>query len=94
MKIVQHEDGGKGRFETEDGLAHIAYHLRDQYIVVDHTEVDPSLKGKGVGKRLVAAIADWARSQQLLVITLCPFAKAVFERTTDWHDIWHRTEKM
>lgn len=94
MNIVQHENGQKGRFETEDRLAHIAYHLRDHYIVIDHTEVDPSLKGKGVGKQLVEAVAAWARSQHLQVITLCPFAKAVFERKTDWHDIWHRPEKM
>lgn len=49
-------------------------------LIIDHTEVDPSLKGHGVGRLLLNAIVKLARDQEKKIIPLCPFAKSVFEK--------------
>lgn len=59
----------------------------DTKIIIDHTHVDDSLRGTGAGKELVMSAAGWAREQGLTVIPLCPFAKAMFERTEEIQDL-------
>jgi predicted GNAT family acetyltransferase len=56
-------------------------------IIIDHTGVPDTLRGKGVGPALVKrAVAD-ARSEGFKIIPLCPFAKAILERHAEWHDV-------
>lgn len=56
-------------------------------IVIDHTEVDASLGGQGVGRQLLDALVQWARATGTKVIPLCPFAKAQFEKTPAIRDV-------
>jgi uncharacterized protein len=58
-----------------------------QLIIIDHTEVDPALKGRGVGQSLVRRAVDDARREGFKIIPLCPFAKAQFERHAEWRDV-------
>lgn len=55
--------------------------------IIDHTEVFPEFEGKGVGKKLVIAAVDYARANNFKIMPLCPFAKAVFERTKEIQDV-------
>ncbi len=47
-------------------------------IIIDHPEVDPSLAGQGIGRKLLDALVAWARETQAKVMPLCPYAKAQF----------------
>lgn len=55
---------------------------------INHTEVDPCSKGKGIGTRLVHAAVEYARGNKLKIIPNCPFVKSVMSKNTDYHDIW------
>lgn len=55
-------------------------------IIIDHTGVPEALKGRGVGKRLVAAAVEDARAEGFKIIPLCPFAKATLDKTPEWQD--------
>lgn len=55
--------------------------------IIDHTEVFPDFDGKGVGKKLVMAAVEYARANNFKIMPLCPFAKAVFERTKEIQDV-------
>ena|SRR5690606_3656658 len=88
MQIKQEGNQESGRFVTEDGLGEIIYSkAQDGVITVEHTEVDSSLKGKGVGKQLVHAIADWARKENLKLIPQCTYARAVMQRDPSFKDV-------
>ena len=84
-------DGHKGAFVIDgDGkrLATMTYSVAgDEIIIIDHTEVDPSLRGTGAGQALVAAAVAWARDSSRRILPLCPFARSVFERTPEYADV-------
>lgn len=55
--------------------------------IIEHTDVDPSLKGQGVGKQLVAKVVEKMRGENRKIIPLCPFAKHEFDNTREYDDI-------
>ena len=92
MEIKQSQEGNKGSFyiEDKDGekIALMTYSVAgSSRIIIDHTEVDEVLKGKGAGKQLVQAAVDYARNNNLKILPLCPFARSVFERTREFDDV-------
>ena len=74
----------------QDGaiLAEMVYTMPSpDKMIIEHTEVDDSLAGKGVGKQLVSTAVDYARTNNIKIIPLCPFAKSVFDRVKEWQDV-------
>lgn len=56
-------------------------------VIIQYTETGEALRGTGAGRKLVLAAVEWARSEQLKIIPLCPFAKSVFMRDPSLHDV-------
>ena len=91
MTIQQTDNGKKGAFYIEENgerLAEMTYVWAGTgMFIIDHTEVTDKLAGKGAGKQLVAKAVDFAREQKVKIKPLCPFAKSVFDKTPDYHDV-------
>lgn len=91
MQIKHKEIGSKGIFYIEENgekLAEMTYSKAGHtLIIIDHTEVNEKLKGKGAGKQLVQAAVGYARKHQIKILPLCPFAKAVFDKTPEYGDV-------
>ena len=47
---------------------------------IEYVEVDPELRGSGVGRQLVAAALTWAQETDLKVIPICSYARMVMQR--------------
>ena len=94
MQIIEHEQTGhKGAFFVEEEgkrLAQLTYTVAGSKVILDHTEVDDTLRGTGTGRRLVIAAVDWAREEDLRLLPLCPFARSVFDKTPDFEDVLAR----
>ncbi len=97
IKLDLNESGRGGFFVENDGkqMAKMEIAVKDSNLTVFHTEVDPSLKGAGIGTKLLATMVDYARQHQLKVIPLCPFVHAQFKKNPDkygdiWNQSWHR----
>lgn len=56
-------------------------------IIIDHTNIDEDLRGKGIGMALVEAVVAFARESRINVIPLCPYVKSVFEKREDIRDV-------
>lgn len=56
-------------------------------IIILHTEVNPVFKGKNIGKDLVMAVIDYARQNNLKIIPVCEFAKSLFNKHPELHDV-------
>ncbi|MES2478381.1 MAG: GNAT family N-acetyltransferase [Bacteroidota bacterium] len=91
MEIKHKSEGNKGRFYIEKDnkiIAEMTYvWAGDTRIIIDHTEVDISLKGQGVGKKLVIEAVNFAREKGIKIMPLCPFAQAVFDKEKDFSDV-------
>jgi hypothetical protein len=89
--IEHQEHDAKGAFYVEqDGrrLAEMSYSRTNAaLIVVDHTEVDASLGGQGMGRKLLGALVQWARATGTQVVPLCRFAKAQFDKDPSIRDV-------
>ena len=91
MDIKLELTGNKGAFFIEENGKRIAEmtfsKAGDTRIIIDHTEVSDVLRGKGAGKQLVSAAVDYARKNNIKIIPLCPFAKSVFDKMKEFHDV-------
>jgi predicted GNAT family acetyltransferase len=91
LSIAHEESGHRGAFYFEqDGkrLAEMTYSRANaSLVIIDHTEVDASLGGKGVGRQLLDAAVKWARETKTKVMATCPFAKAQFEKDPSIRDV-------
>ena len=91
MEIQQHDDGKIGAFFIEwEGSreAEMTYVWAGATrIIIDHTEVSDKLRGKNAGRQLVAKAVEFAREKGIKIMPLCPFAKSVFEKVTEFQDV-------
>ena len=89
--IEHQEHDAKGAFYVQqDGrrLAEMSYSRTNAaLIIVDHTEVDASLAGQGMGRKLLGALVQWARATGTQVVPLCRFAKAQFDKDPSIRDV-------
>jgi len=91
MEIVIKEQLNKGfaiATENEEKAGMMTYSIpQGDFIIIDHTEVDPKFKGKSVGKKLLYAIVEKMRAANLKILPLCPFANAMFKKLDDIKDV-------
>lgn len=53
-------------------------------VVVDHTYVDPTLRGQGVASDLMKKVCETVEKQGLKAIATCPYAVVWFKRHKDY----------
>jgi predicted GNAT family acetyltransferase len=89
---IQHQEhNAQGAFYIEQAgqrVAEMTYQRTGPArVVVDHTEVAPSLGGQGVGRQLLAALVAWARATGTQVVPECPYVKAQFDKDAGLRDV-------
>ncbi|WP_407306127.1 GNAT family N-acetyltransferase [Acinetobacter sp.] len=92
MLEIKHKDNGtKGEFyigENHQHLAEMAYTWAGESVfIIEHTDVNDSLRGQGVGHKLLEHAIAMAREKNLKIIPLCPFVKSVFDKDASIHDV-------
>lgn len=84
MEIKHFFNGKKGSFYIETDnikVAELIYtHIEEGKISIDHTEISDTLKGQGIGYKLIDALVEYLRTNNLNAIPLCSFANAVFKK--------------
>ena len=82
-------EGGRGRYVIEvDGVeAELAFSVTSPALrIADHTGVPDSLRGTGVGRRLLERMIDDARREGFKIFPLCPFVNAERRKHPEWAD--------
>lgn len=86
---------GKNKFyigETEEKMiARITWkNGGDKIIVVDHTIVDPSLRGQGIAGKLLDKVVTMAREENLKIVPVCSYVVSKMKRTNEYDDVLHK----
>lgn len=75
--------------KNDEQIAEMIISISGNDLTVYHTEVLPKGEGKGLAKKLLTAMVDYARKNNLKVIALCPYVFAQFKRhPEEYSDIW------
>jgi predicted GNAT family acetyltransferase len=89
--ISHEQDELRGAFTiNRDGrrVAGMTYVRRDRsVIVIDHTFVEPELRGQGIARQLLDAAVAWARQNSASIVPECSYARAVFARDASIRDV-------
>ena len=93
MEIKHVEKGGRGGFlvRDEDGkrIAEMTYVAAgDSAFIIDHTEVDRSLRGQGVAEKLLDAAVKHARDNKLNIHATCQFALKKLQEGDEFKDVF------
>ena len=77
------------RFEmaASTDIAVVNYRLEPGLITFTHTEVPDSLRGQGIGSRLVHGALEAARAGGLKVAARCSFVSAYISRHPEFNDL-------
>ena len=88
FQLNEGERKGNVKYQISDNvLALMTFTKADTTIIIDHTEVDESLRGQGIGRQLLDRIVEMVRQRNMKIIPLCPFAKSVFEKDVSIRDV-------
>jgi uncharacterized protein len=91
MLIQHNNNGNNGSFfvgEKENPLAEMTYRMSAPgTMIIEHTEVSDELRGKNIGYQLVETAVEYARTNTIKIIPLCPFANSVFKKKPEFHDV-------
>ncbi|WP_202617826.1 GNAT family N-acetyltransferase [Bacillus dakarensis] len=80
------EEDGKviGKIEfTQEGKDQSGKDL----ISVHHTEVSEGYNGRGLARKLVNRVVEYAREENKLIIPVCTYVKKVVESSDEFQDI-------
>lgn len=89
---IQHEqrshDGAFYAINQGQQQGELTYQWQgDTTISIDHTWVDPALRGQGVARQLLDAAVAFAREKGIKILPRCSYAVAVFKRDTSLADV-------
>ena len=80
----------RGRFEVRLGdrvVGLASYHVENGTMALPHTEVDPTVGGRGIGSLLVAGVLAAARERGLTVLPYCSFVRHYIEQHPEYLDL-------
>ena len=63
------------------------YHLRGGRYFFVHTEIDPDMNGRGLGRRLVEFALEDVKVKEGTVVPICPFFRAYIKRHPEYDDL-------
>lgn len=74
-------------YDRDMEIGEATFSSSEKIWIIDHTLVDESYKGQGIGQRLIEKIVGVARERKVKIIPLCPYARLQFEREVSYRDL-------
>lgn len=87
MHVVDNKEERKFEAEIDGHQAFIEYSVKPNILILEHTEVDKQLSGKGVASELTESVLLEIELRGLKVIPKCSFIKDYIEKHPEWHSI-------
>lgn len=84
VTVTRDDGGGTQEFVLHvDGerLGSLDYTRPESGVMrIEYVEVAPELRGSGLGRQLVQAAVEWARAENMTIVPICGYARAVIAR--------------
>ncbi|MCA4776376.1 N-acetyltransferase [Empedobacter stercoris] len=91
MKIELNLEGKNGIFVMTDDnnkeVGELTFMLKEEQMIVNHTGVNPELRGKGLAEKLVLEAVKYARKNQLKIIPFCSYVSVYIGKHPEVQDV-------
>jgi len=88
-EIRDNPDAYRYEMPVEGQTAVVVYNLSPPNLMITETLVPQALEGKGIASRLARFVIADARARGLLILPVCPFFAAFFQKHPDDADVVH-----
>ena len=94
MEIINNKQQYRFEITLPDGeIAKLEYRWLKGSMVLMHTFVPVSARGKGTGATLVKYVLDYVRKQNLKIIVYCPFVELYLKKHPEYNDLIDAAQK-
>ena len=91
MNIELKLDGKNGVFELMDeqnkAVGELTFILKEEQMIINHTGVNPDLRGQGLSEKLVLEAVDYARKNKLKIIPFCSYVSVYVGKHPEVQDV-------
>lgn len=92
--IRDNADAKRYELPIGDQIAVVTYNLSEPNLMITETLVPQALEGQGIASRLARHVIADARTRGLLILPVCPFFSAWFQKHPDDADVVHPTYRQ
>ena len=79
-EVIDNREASQFELVVDGQAAVLAYQRTPASLILVHTEVPASLRGRHLGDALVEAALAAARAEGLQIVAVCPFVKAYLRK--------------
>lgn len=91
MRIELNLDGKNGVFilvdENKKEVGELTFMLKGEQMLINHTGVNPELRGQGLAEKLVLEAVAYARKNQLKIIPFCSYVSVYLGKHPEVQDV-------
>lgn len=91
MKIELNLEGKNGVFimldEDNKEVGELTFMLKEEQMIINHTGVNPELRGQGLAEKLVLEAVEYARKNQLKIIPFCSYVSVYIGKHPEVQDV-------
>jgi uncharacterized protein len=88
MKVENDSAHQRFLIELPEGTGELLYRrIPPRTLELVHTEVAPTLRGRGVGDALAEAAMAYARAEDLSIVATCPFVRRWLTKHPEHQDL-------
>ena len=92
--ITDNAEAHRYELPVDGQVAVVTYNLSPPNLMITETLVPQALEGRGIASRLARHVIADARARSLLILPVCPFFAAFFQKHPDQADVVHPSYRI
>lgn len=84
IEVVNNHENKQFEIRRNDLIAKIPYSINDDSIGLLQTHVPEEWRGRGLAKKLAECALNYAKENNLRVVTYCPFVAKYIDEHPEW----------
>jgi len=73
--------------ETNQTVGELTFMLKAEQMLINHTGVNPVLRGQGLAEKLVLEAVEYARKNQLKILPFCSYVSVYISEHPEVQDV-------